>query len=291
MSNSTNKYLEALKKRIRVDPNQPEPEQYRCDFCEGLGMVRYAVPVHDDRFGKMFPCPMQDCERGQALRARVWRLRLKSAQIPSRYANFNFHTFREGMENESTWDGKAIPLLCCEMFADTADHSVHMATVYKKIKRDPKEVAGVRVKNSLYLWGDTGVGKTGLAVSIINELTAQDRRGLYTSVWDMLEEIQERVAQDESPTARDIQMMYAKADVLILDECNIDNMTPTRKQRVGEIIDYRWQHALPTVITTNLNLSEFADMWGRRIGDRVGEMAHVIKVHGIKLRKVENSFE
>jgi DNA replication protein DnaC len=254
-------------------------------------MFRVEVPVGHPDFGKMFACDVQDCPKGQEVRARMWKLRLKSAQIPSRYANFNFRTFREGMNDEATWDGKSIPLLCCETFADTVDHSVHMATIFKKVKRDPREVEGLRVKNSLYLWGDTGMGKTGLAVSIINELARQGRNGLYTSTWDMLEEIQERVSKDADPSPDTVLKMYAQADVLILDECNIDNMTPTRKQRVGEVIDYRWQHALPTIITTNWDLSKFSGEWGTRIGDRVGEMAHVVKVHGVKLRKIEGSVE
>lgn len=52
-----------------------------------------------------------------------------------------------------------------------------------------------------------------------------------------------------------------------------------------EIIRYRQQNDLPTIITCNQNPVELTAMWGERIYESIKEMAHWIPMGGIALRQ------
>ena len=66
-------------------------------ICDNLGMIRYAVPMDDPRFGKMFRCPNNPAEHDDA-----WHDRLRHMGNLSAFATKTFDTFEvdSGMHRE-----------------------------------------------------------------------------------------------------------------------------------------------------------------------------------------------
>src|SRR5512145_1713061 len=57
-------------------------------ICEGLGVVRYDVPVDDPRFGKLFRCPNNPVEKDTQRQDRLRRLSNLDAYADKTFDNF-----------------------------------------------------------------------------------------------------------------------------------------------------------------------------------------------------------
>lgn len=103
----------------------------------------------------------------------------------------------------------------------------------------------------LILYGDYGCGKTHLAAAIANEVLKMNTEVLFTVVPDLLDHLRStfgphsEVAYDE----RFDQVRGAK--LLILDDLGTENATPWAREKLYQIINHRYNYALPTVITSN----------------------------------------
>jgi DNA replication protein DnaC len=103
----------------------------------------------------------------------------------------------------------------------------------------------------LVLSGNYGCGKTHLAAAIANEVLKMNYEVLFTVVPDILDHLRStfgptsEVAYDE----RFEQIRGAK--LLVLDDLGTENATPWAREKLYQIINHRYNYALPTVITTN----------------------------------------
>ena len=145
---------------------------------------------------------------------------------------------------------------------------------------------GLNQANWLYLYGDYGVGKTHIAVALARQI-AVDRRwqpalfrwGEYCSL----------IQQSWHDKRIHIDWQLSRyARILVLDD--IDKKTATRwaLSQLYDIIDYRYIHNLPTVMTANRSIIELSKFWnkdsedlGRAIISRVvGQLVKVIHFEG-----------
>lgn len=142
---------------------------------------------------------------------------------------------------------------------------------------------------SLYLWGDTGVGKTFLASLLLMEgLTRRIKRvflpkgipvehippmGAFAFVPDLIIELESVKRFDRNSLSRkDIIDRYARASLLILDDIGTEETTPKSIEAITTIIDYRNRERKHTVITSNLNLEQLAQKTSDRIVSRITEL-------------------
>lgn len=104
----------------------------------------------------------------------------------------------------------------------------------------------------LYLWGDTGAGKSHLAVSIARELLLdQDFGGevVYDHALRLIGRIQRTYSSDESADA--VLDRRINAGVWILDDLGTENPSADVVRRLTEIFTERAMR--PTVVTSNLD--------------------------------------
>jgi DNA replication protein DnaC len=108
----------------------------------------------------------------------------------------------------------------------------------------------------LILYGGYGCGKTHLAAAIANEVLKMNYEVLFTVVPDILDHLRStfgptsEVAYDE----RFEQIRGAK--LLVLDDLGTENATPWAREKLYQIINHRYNYALPTVITSNRDPKE-----------------------------------
>lgn len=117
----------------------------------------------------------------------------------------------------------------------------------------------------LYLHGPTGVGKTHIAVAIAN---VQVQRGASTTFWsvpDLLDNLRQTYGNSDESSFYSLFDSVRDCEMLILDDFGAQQMTDWALEKLYQLITYRHDRLLPTVITSQFILWEGADnsQWSR----------------------------
>lgn len=147
----------------------------------------------------------------------------------------------------------------------------------------------------LVFTGPVGSGKTYLACAIANYVIAKGKQVLFSVVPDLLDEI--KATYDRTnPNAIDEMAILDGArnvELLILDDLGVHNYTEWTVNKIYSIINYRANHQLPIVITTNLNLAELDTYLGERTTSRILQLCRVYRLASVQdiryLKSKENS--
>ncbi len=129
----------------------------------------------------------------------------------------------------------------------------------------------------LILKGSYGCGKTHLAAAIANALVERGQAVLFVIVPDLLDHL--RSAFAPSSEARFDQRFESvrTAPVLVLDDLGAHSSTPWAQEKLYQLINYRYNAQLPTVITTNQDLEELDPRVRSRMSElEWSEMIHIL---------------
>ncbi|MFH1085528.1 MAG: ATP-binding protein [Chloroflexota bacterium] len=224
--------------RRKADRTDDEGEAPVCPICGGAGYITLDVPVAHHLFGKAVPCR---CKR-DALQER----RLADLRAASNLAHLQHMTFASFRVAGAT----------------TAELSESLQTALQAAHDFSQEPAGW-----LVLRGPYGCGKTHLAAAIANDCVERGIPVLFVVVPDLLDHLRATYAP-ESPVTYDERFDQVRnVRVLILDDLGAQNATPWAMEKLYQIINYRYNAALPTVITTNLHLADLDPRLGSRLRD------------------------
>jgi DNA replication protein DnaC len=135
--------------------------------------------------------------------------------------------------------------------------------------------------------GQTGVGKTHLAVAVLRELVL--RKGvecLFYDFHDLLKAIRDSYNPISQNSEMSILQPVLDAEVLLLDELAASNPSDWVKETLQHIINSRYNHKKVTLITTTLPFGAAA---GRRetrtpSGEIIGEVEFSLNQLGVTLR-------
>ncbi len=217
-----------------------------CPICGGIGYVRRDLPVDDPNFGILEVC---QCQKENYQRASVQRL----------YQVSNLQAFKD-------------------MTFDSFDISGHDQ---KKEVNRTLEIAFNAARNYaahlngwLLLMGSYGCGKTHLAAAIANEVVSLGVETLFLTVPDLLDWLRYSFgSEDTSYESRFEEIKNVR--LLVLDDLGTQNATPWAREKLFQIINHRYTQRLPTVITTNVDLSEIDE----RVSSRLQDRSLVLKVN------------
>jgi DNA replication protein DnaC len=139
-------------------------------------------------------------------------------------------------------------------------------------------------KNLVFI-GPTGVGKTGLASSILLKALEQGYRGLFVKAQDLFDDMYSSLADHSS---RKLINRLAKLDVLLIDELGYLNLRPEQSNIFFKLMDQRYNRG-STIITTNLNYDQWYDFLGKKdmvsaLLDRIRHVCQTINIDGPSLR-------
>jgi DNA replication protein DnaC len=156
-------------------------------------------------------------------------------------------------------------------------------------------------KTGLLLIGPIGVGKTHLAVGIIQELIrSKSVHGLFCDYRELLKEIQNSYNPSVQTTELEILRPVFDAEVLVLDELGAVKPTEWVWDTVSHILTTRYNDKRTTIITTNFSDQPAGRVSGPRaaareetLGDRIGErmrsrlqeMCRVVQMDGSDFRQ------
>lgn len=135
----------------------------------------------------------------------------------------------------------------------------------------------------LIFFGPTGTGKTFMAACIANALVDKGYPCHMTSMSRILNKVQE---------LREGKQAYIDSldsyDLLLLDDLGAEGDTEYRSEIVHNVINSRYDSALPLVVTTNLTAQQLknpADMKFKRIYSRLLEMCIPVEIGGSDRRR------
>ena len=144
------------------------------------------------------------------------------------------------------------------------------------------------VRRNLYVWGDVGTGKSGLAVSVTRKL-CEEQIGGYFVIWrDLLQDIRATFSEDEPlPPAEE---RAAHAAVLVLDDLGAERATPFALERLASLVQRRMDGRRPVVVTSNYSPEALhryfgGDLISSRIIDRLVDEAAIIEMTGPSRRR------
>jgi DNA replication protein DnaC len=127
----------------------------------------------------------------------------------------------------------------------------------------------------LLLSGNCGCGKTHLAAAIANARFQQGEVVLFSVVPQLLDHLRATFAP---ASETDYDVLFEKvreAGLLILDDLGAEHTTPWAKEKLFQIINHRYIHTLPTVVTTNEQMNGLDDRIRSRLSD-IHVVRHVV---------------
>jgi DNA replication protein DnaC len=141
---------------------------------------------------------------------------------------------------------------------------------------------------TLVLSGSVGVGKSGLAACIANERLRQGRSILWVDFSELINIVRDTYNVNSEVSYMAVIRSAQTAPLLILDDCGQMNTQKSAsddtRRIMYDVINSRYTHELPTIITTNLDQIAFRRLFDDRTGDRVEYNGTWINLTGVNLR-------
>ncbi|MFF8297704.1 ATP-binding protein [Streptomyces globisporus] len=151
-------------------------------------------------------------------------------------------------------------------------------------KKQPTPAAVVRSGPSLLILGSVGIGKTYQGYGALREMAITGAVAEWTVVTaaDLYARLQPRFGVDSETEFE----RHAKAPVLFVDDLGAGGKLSEHTENVNfRLINYRYDHQLPTLITSNLLPKELGARMGDRVASRLVEMCHRINMTGDDKRR------
>lgn len=235
-----------------TSPNARDPSV--CPICRGAGFVVYDVPMGHPDFGRSQPCR---CTLQAQAADRTTQLRALSNM--GHLQRLTFERF--------------LP----EGIGLSEERRRSLRAAYEFARRYAEHP-----ENWLVLHGGVGTGKTHLAAAIANVRLAQNESVLFLVVPDLLDTLRSAFSPQSETTFDERFDQVRSAPLLILDDLGAHSTTPWAQEKLYQIINYRYNSRLPTVITTNYRLDEIDERVRSRLTDP--EISAVIEINAPDFR-------
>ena len=167
---------------------------------------------------------------------------------------------------------------------------------FSRLLADPENYE----KNSLFITGSKGTGKTHLAAAVANKLLAGGTPVLFITMIDLLAKIKATFnAETTSASEARLMQLYKNVDLLIIDDMGKELPTPWALAKMYEIVNARYEGYKPMIITSNYTAEELIKRLTPKDGDsmtagatvdRILEMTYTVPIAGESWRTKCDSF-
>lgn len=206
---------------------------YKCSLCNDTGIQDLGEDENGYRIGKRCPC----------ITERAIENRYKNSGIPPAFAEKSFDNFNTDTDLLAMIKNKA------------------MEYVENYHKGGP----------SLYMCGESGVGKTHLSIAICNELIKKGVNVYYMIYREAISKLKQLFYKDDYEYELE---PYKKVELLYIDDLFKGHASDQEKNIMYEIINYRYNYKLPVIISTELGVNGIRALDSATAG-RIDEMTHL----------------
>ena len=220
---------------------EPESDGISCPICNDLGWVRRPVPLGHRDFGEVFPCRCQETLADRNRQVLLERYSGLPAEM-MRFMTFGSFTSQGNGATSIQQNSLTTALTAATAFAETPE-------------------------GRLLLSGDTGCGKTHLAVAIAGYRISSGSPALFTIVPDLLDHLRATFRPTSSVDYDQLFEQVRSVPLLLLDDLGSESSTPWAQEKLYQIIVHRHNARLPTVMTTTVDPDTLSGAVGSRLKD------------------------
>jgi DNA replication protein DnaC len=218
----------------------PAMQKSVCPKCHGAGYLRANVPFGHPNFGRPIPCECKEMERKDKRRQQ-----LRDISNLDAFRDRTFRTFNSRVPGVQ------------EAYEVSHDYA-----------QEPE--------GWLLLVGPNGCGKTHLAAAIANQCLEDGAVVLFQVVPDLLDHLRAAFAPNATEVFDQLFSKMREAEVLILDDLGSQQSSPWANEKLFQLLNYRYNMGMPTVITANPKGFQGVD---ERIRSRLMDVSLVVQVN------------
>jgi DNA replication protein DnaC len=123
----------------------------------------------------------------------------------------------------------------------------------------------------LVFMGVTGCGKTHLASAVVNYRYQARQPALFVVVPEFLDHLRSTFGPESKVSYDQVFERVKKAPLLVLDDFGEQSTTPWAQEKLYQVINYRYNAKLPTIITTRYSLDEIMERIESTISSRLSD--------------------
>lgn len=230
-------------------------DDFKCTACNDRGII-----VIGDR---AVPC---NCSKQRAIHNLFKNSRLPAAMRQLTFENFSFNFYSKTIIDKDT----------NKSYYQLAQNAFDAAKNFVLNFQQNQHVEG------LLLTGRVGSGKTFLACCIANALINKGKTVLFMVVPELLDMLKASYnpprRENNHYTEQEVLDTAREVPLLILDDLGAHYYTEWAQNKLYSIINYRLNHQLSTIITTNISLEELKEYLGARTTSRILAMCRPYKL-------------
>ncbi len=220
-----------------------------CPICKGAGIVHPLLPSGKPDFSRVVACK---CTRKESSEGQQNRLLRYSNLGP--LSRFTFETLDpQGKSGNPKSQGQFT-------------HAYEAARAF-----------AVEPKGWLILSGPSGCGKTHLAAAIAYERIKQGYPAFYITTPDLLDHLRSTFTTGSEIPYDEFFDQVRNAPLLVLDDLGMQTSTPWAKEKLDQLLTYRFNSELPTVIVPILPVEQLGERMHTRLTDPKQCQSYVVE--------------
>ncbi|MDI3402850.1 ATP-binding protein [Streptomyces cavernicola] len=176
-----------------------------------------------------------------------------------------------------------IPARFRHAYAEHPDISAWVGEIARVGRPGPGGAPGIAEGPSLLIAGPTGTGKTYQAYGAVRALLAAGVRLRWQAVTaaDLYANLRPRSGHDPE---RELYTLM-RCPLLLLDDLGAAKASEWTEELTYRLINHRYEHLRPTLITTNLPIRDLRSKLGDRVASRLAEMTDRVTLTGDDRRR------
>lgn len=136
---------------------------------------------------------------------------------------------------------------------------------------------------NLYFYGDTGTGKTFLSNCIAKELLDKGHSVIYFTAFQLFDILSKGIFDKDNKAIAAHQNIF-DCDLLIIDDLGTELANSFTISQLFLCLNERILRKKSTIISTNLNMGQIADIYSERVLSRISSCYTIIKLFGDDIR-------
>lgn len=204
----------------------------RCPTCEGERIAAMEAQARDSE---------------KAARLQAWQKKIGDSGIPERFHDRSLENF------VAATDAQRKALAFSQVYAGEFDKVLAIG------------------RSALFV-GKPGTGKTHLAAGIgLQIMREQNRTVLFTTVMRAIRRVKDTWVKGSDESESQAIAMLVTPDLLILDEVGVQFGSDFERNILFDVLNERYEKRRPTILMSNLPVTEVTAYLGERVIDRIRE--------------------